>query len=534
VIAVLTPEGLSRALSAGGGLGDRGLGDSGDLFVTGADGTLRSPARHSGEPSPSGPPVAGRGPVRSAVTPSLIAAGGARGDTLFLGAYVDPRGVPTLAASAPLDAAELGWRVTAEIDEGEALHAAARLRWQIGALAMGLAVLLVASLAAAALWVTAPLRRLVTAAERVRIGESAAHLRVPGGGEVAALVAAVNRLLDQVRAAATSERRRREGELRALVGVLDAARAGDCTPRAYAGGEFAPLAEAVNGICERQRNHSALAAPAAGALRAAAEHLRCEAARHLDAIGAAAGAAELHGARDGRAGQLVTQAVAQARRALEAAESQGDALAQVDRSLTTLQDAGGGGERAARGLAERAAATAGLRQGLADLSTELAVLAVNAALAAARGVEDVQPLSDDAGRVADATAVACDAIACALADAQHGAVTLAAAAALQAPGIEACATAAAHARREAERIRAGVGTCLELLDEWELTRRTEADPSAVGVARDSARRLSHAIDVVLREVTALAADELPDSGAPAADALGRRPGAAADWDPTPN
>jgi len=170
-------EAIGAVMAASGG-----MGDSGESYLVGPDGLMRSPSRLD----PKGRSVVasfatpGQGRVDTEAVREALAGGA---DTRIITGYL---GHEVLSAFAPLGASGLGWAVVAEVGTDEAFAPVRALRW--AAVAAGLVVSLLAG-AASLLFVRLEILRPLEAVQ--------GFLARVGGGDFRAELAA---LADGVRA----------------------------------------------------------------------------------------------------------------------------------------------------------------------------------------------------------------------------------------------------------------------------------------------------------------------------------------------
>jgi hemerythrin len=480
LIATIDGATLTRALSVGGRWSGLGLGARGDVVLVAADGTLRSEPRQAIE--------GGRSAIARRSLPPSLQQAHLNADALR--AFSDDDQIPMLAAVGQAGFGELGWRAVATIEARAARQDAGWVTTRLLLAALCLAALISAALAGLAWWLAVPLRHLGTALARFRPADPTAHVPALGRGDAAALATQVNHVLAQMRNDAANARRGREAETVALVRVVEAWRGGDRAPRAYASGELSGLATALNGLADK------LAAPAtpmvpvaaAEALSAAAEHLRSEAARHLDAVGAAAAAARIARERAAHVAELAHEIGDGSRQASEAAQAGQRAIAQLAGALAGAR------------LAEAATSLDLLAAGsevTAALADQLAVLAVNAALVAAR----------DGGDAGDNGALAAEARGATEQVSELGLQLAVLRARLEGvPAAQGCAAAAGDARREVDRAADALARCSAEVGALVAALHEESDSAcaeAVQRAHNAARRLCQAADLLAREATAL-------------------------------
>ncbi|MEZ4451513.1 MAG: HAMP domain-containing protein [Nannocystaceae bacterium] len=215
-----------------------GLGASGETYVVGDDGLMRSESRFlveeperllerlraAGIAESTLAAIAGdrstilRMPVDTAA--GRAASTGASGTEVL----VDYRGVDVLSSYAPLTLPGIRWAIVSEIDVAEAFAAAAALRRQVVILATVLALFLGLVGVVLAARVARPLGKLARLAERMGEGELFHRMNIEGRGEIATLARAFDamaeRLAAKQRALEEEVARRRELE-REIVNVTE-------------------------------------------------------------------------------------------------------------------------------------------------------------------------------------------------------------------------------------------------------------------------------------------------------------------------
>ncbi|MDJ0738336.1 MAG: methyl-accepting chemotaxis protein [Gammaproteobacteria bacterium] len=195
-----------------------GLGDSGESYLVGADGTMRSESRFrledpkayldlltaTGTPAAVVDEIRKRGtvigiqPVRSPGVERAL-----DGETGFA-VFDDYRGVAVLSAYKPLQIDGLRWAILAEIDADEAYAAAAELRSTL--VTEVIAVIMIATLVAGGLGflfansVARPLRRIVTSMRDISSGEGDLTVRLDASSndELGDLSRAFNRFVETI------------------------------------------------------------------------------------------------------------------------------------------------------------------------------------------------------------------------------------------------------------------------------------------------------------------------------------------------
>jgi len=145
VVLQLPIDALEAIVSADRNWAESGLGSSGEVFVVGADGTMRSMARQlledreayldeiaaAGTPATTVEAIArknttvGLQPVATALATAALA--GSEG----AGVFRDPRGHDVLATHAPLAIAGLDWAIVSQLDAAEAFATIGKLRRDI-------------------------------------------------------------------------------------------------------------------------------------------------------------------------------------------------------------------------------------------------------------------------------------------------------------------------------------------------------------------------------------------------------------------
>ena len=486
LVAAFDTTPIDRALSAGGAWDSLGLGDAGDVFLIGGDGTLRSTPRHAPAHGASLPRVP---------TPAVLN-GGEAGALEY-----EIEGRPMLASVGAPAFGELGWRVVATRDANEAAGDAESLRKTLFVWAVVIAALLIAALAALAWWGTLPLRHLAAAMGRLRLNDARARVPVLGNGDVAAVAQQVNALLDQHRDERNGVRQQHEREVRALAAAVDAWQPGEPCPRLPAAGELAPIGTALSRLADRlddvSRSARLVPTPAAEALRAAAEQLRRDAERNLEALGAAEEATRHADQQLERAVTLANDALEGSRSAESAVRAERETLralaAGIERAGAEARDERDAGGRALAALGSGAAAAAALVD-------ELSVLAVNAALQHADEGDDA--LAESARVAVERAEQVGTELDTTLEDARV---------ALDARGEAASGGAApaslAAVEREIEMLVDVLARAMNDVSVLDAHLRSTADgtvETAVHAAVDSARRLRQTAELVASEAAAVA------------------------------
>ncbi len=171
-----------------------GLGESGETYLVGSDGLMRSDSRFSETPTI----------LKQAVTTATARAALA-GETV-IDIVDDYRGVPVLSAAAPIDVLGARYAIVAEIDAAEAFASTTVLRNLIVG-GLGLVLLLViAAGALVATRITRPVLAVVDVVKRVAGGDFTVRAAVSGSDEIAELGRAVNRMSADLEQAITDVR----------------------------------------------------------------------------------------------------------------------------------------------------------------------------------------------------------------------------------------------------------------------------------------------------------------------------------------
>lgn len=197
---------VDRVMTGGHNWREGGFGDTGQAFIVGADGTLRSDLRGLSEaPDRFLADLAARGasaeelasirhdgttvlhlPVDLTATETLGSSGAEVG--------VNARGERVLRSQAALSVPGLHWRVVAELDAGEALGPVAALRARVGAVGVALALVFFVVAGSLGARIATPIRSLARAVARLGAGDRGATVEVRSHDEVGDLAAAFNRM----------------------------------------------------------------------------------------------------------------------------------------------------------------------------------------------------------------------------------------------------------------------------------------------------------------------------------------------------
>jgi signal transduction histidine kinase len=220
---------VNRVMTGGGNWRDEGLGATGQAYITGGDGRLRSDVRIEIEKpedylahlESSGVPRPDVGRIRRyrtailnlPVHSDLAARVRAREDGTEAG--LDFFGVPVLRSHRPLAVAGVEWAVVAEIESAEALGPARDLRRRMLWIGVGIAAAFFVAATLLANSVTRPLRVLAEAARRLGSRDFAARIPVRSSDELGELAASFNRMAEDLEKTTVSRR-----ELEVLAGRL--------------------------------------------------------------------------------------------------------------------------------------------------------------------------------------------------------------------------------------------------------------------------------------------------------------------------
>lgn len=225
----LSIEEVDRVMTGEGRWREEGLGDTGEAFAVGADGTLRSDLRQQIEA-----PDALLQSLRRAQVPEDAIDRVRRDGTTILNLPmtlrvaepvregpsgtelgINLRGVPVLRSQEPLDVPDLGWVLVAEIEASEALAPVRALQTRI--VTLGGVVLALFFIAAGWLGasVTNPVLELARTVARVGEGQRGTTVPVRSNDELGTLAQAVNRMSANLERTTVSK-----SELEVLAGRL--------------------------------------------------------------------------------------------------------------------------------------------------------------------------------------------------------------------------------------------------------------------------------------------------------------------------
>jgi class 3 adenylate cyclase len=197
---------IEEVMTGDRGWADSGLGETGETYLVGPDEFMRSPSRDLIED-----PDRYAAEARAAGLPEVVVDQAvASGETLLLQpvrteaareALLGKRGTvvargylgdETIAAYAPLEVANLGWVIIAEVETSEAFGAVASFTTNL-VISSAIIVLVVSLLSLVlAQFLVRPLRRLQVAAERIAAGETGVQVDAGSTNELSRLATAFN------------------------------------------------------------------------------------------------------------------------------------------------------------------------------------------------------------------------------------------------------------------------------------------------------------------------------------------------------
>jgi len=340
-----------------------GMGRTGETYLVGADGLMRSPSRFQDEASVL------TTEVRSSSFQAAIA--GESGLKEIVN-YLDR---PTVSAHAPLDFLGVRWAVIAEVSAAEALAPAEALLGRVALIAVALVVLFVGLSVVVSRGIAGPISRITAAMQRLAAGDGA--VEVPDAdqrdevGEMArALVtfreglAEKQRLEQAQKDAEAREAERRREAMQALAAEFDS-RVGE-------------IAQAVQGAAARMREM-------AGQLAVAVEETSAQ-------TGSAASAAQ--------------QTDTNVQSAASAVEQLANAIQEIARNVERTSEAAracsGAAEQSQRqldGLQSAIGEIDGVIEAINDVAEQTNLLALNATIEAARAGEAGKGFAVVAGEV---------------------------------------------------------------------------------------------------------------------------------------
>ncbi len=204
---------IDAIMTSDGQWSEVGLGNSGETYLVGSDGKMRSNSRFLLQDK--------EGYIealeKSGIEKSTIELIEAKNSSIGLhkietaaskaaingkdGAEIikDYRGVPVLSAYAPLNLEDLNWAIMAEIDEAEAFAAVGSLRNSILIIAI-----LMAAIVAVVGWffaksISQPIARIAGVADVISTGDLDQEITIRSNDEIGALASSFRRLIDYMR-----------------------------------------------------------------------------------------------------------------------------------------------------------------------------------------------------------------------------------------------------------------------------------------------------------------------------------------------
>jgi methyl-accepting chemotaxis protein len=265
---------INAAMSSDNAWMQIGLGRTGDVFLVGADYRMRSNARAMSETSQRGTYLRQLEGQLDAQHMGIVKA---KQSTIGLVhiendatraaladqnngvvRLVDHRGVPVVAAFAPLNIAGQQWAVIAQIDAAEADEPLQELNQDLGWRTLGLAVLMLVGVGGAMVWVARhivwPISRLHDTVQAVAAGHFDARCQVTQTDEIGQLGQAFDQLLDERIASlhlAVQENDQLHGSVIALMQTVYQLSEKDLAVRAHVGDDaIGSLASSINQLAE--------------------------------------------------------------------------------------------------------------------------------------------------------------------------------------------------------------------------------------------------------------------------------------------
>ncbi|MCC6538456.1 MAG: HAMP domain-containing protein [Bryobacterales bacterium] len=184
---------VNRVMTAEHRWSEEGLGRSGQAYIVGADGTLRSDLRGRIE-RPEGYYVE----LERAGTEAAVVDEVQRHGTAILRLRPPARAEAVLRSEGKLHVAGLDWKLVAEMDEAEAFEPARRLRNRIALIGIGVALAFWAAAAWLAGSVTRPLQALIEGTERLAGADFSTRLSPHSNDEFGQLAHAFNRMASEL------------------------------------------------------------------------------------------------------------------------------------------------------------------------------------------------------------------------------------------------------------------------------------------------------------------------------------------------
>lgn len=184
---------VNRVMTADHRWSEEGLGRSGQAYIVGPDGTLRSDLRVRIER-----PEGFYTELEKAGTAAAVVDEVQRHGTAILRLRPPERGSAVLRSESTLHVAGLNWKLVAELDEAEAFEPARRLRNRIALIGLGVALAFWAAAAWLAGSVTRPLQALTEGTERLAGADFSTRLEPQSNDEFGQLAHAFNRMASEL------------------------------------------------------------------------------------------------------------------------------------------------------------------------------------------------------------------------------------------------------------------------------------------------------------------------------------------------
>ncbi len=214
-IVQLPIDRVNAIMTFGGNWKEVGLGESGEVYLVGADKTPRSVSRFMREDPDAfvqmmkglGTPADALGRMKSrASNIGLMSVDTRATQDAFAGKsgvsiYPDYRGVAVLGAYSPMTVLNQNWAILSEIDQAEANAPVAELRKQIGVVAL----IVLLSMATIAIFIALrlarsinnPLAHFSAVVDKVAKGDNEARVKLPATDEIGQLGVAFDHMLDE-------------------------------------------------------------------------------------------------------------------------------------------------------------------------------------------------------------------------------------------------------------------------------------------------------------------------------------------------
>jgi len=418
-----------------------GMGKSGETYLIGRDGLMRSDSRFqegstilkqkietraaematnllpfpegggSSEELPEGEDVAG-----------VEQAGGGE-DPL----YVSYRNVPVYGASTPLDGLRgMNWAIISEISEEEAMRPLADLEGRIRLIAGGLmAMAAFITFIIAQVLIARPIGKLAQTVREVEQGNFRARSGIRTRNELGLLAQGFNHMLDDRVTALVrveEENNRLQQEIRDLLVVVASAADGDFTMRAKVGeGSLGNLADALNLMFENigeliksARGVATRVVDSATQIQGSSEQMAQGAIRQTGDITSTTAAVQEMTANIQSVSENANVASEAARRAEEAAREGGEVVSKIISGMDLLQKNTRASAVKIKRLGERSMEISTIIGTISKISAQTNMLALNAAIEAARAGEHglgFTVVADEVRKLAERTEAATQEIA---------------------------------------------------------------------------------------------------------------------------